>query len=127
MKVELEAGSRPPLRVRAPAPAAEPSWQGSSVAEWQVHAGAAAQWELKVVTTGLRPATCGKRRALQCPHVMTEYYHGWRHRTAIPGYHRDRGDRRGEPREPFVRARTSRSCPPAPRSSLSPATPLDLN
>src|SRR5438128_1483295 len=60
------------------APAGEPSWQGNSVAEWEVAGGARGApraGNLKVVTTNLKP---GYIRRNGAPHsknaVVTEYY-----------------------------------------------------
>jgi hypothetical protein len=93
MKLETDAGTQTRLFHFAPAqPAAgEPTWQGSSVAEWQVARGRGREAQsqpatrtgtLKVVTRGMRP---GYLRKNGVPYsekaVVTEYFN----RVSGPG------------------------------------------
>src|SRR3954462_7263911 len=50
LKVETDTGTQTRMLAFRPAPAAPPSWQGSSAASWQV-----AARTLKVITTNLKP------------------------------------------------------------------------
>jgi len=81
MKVETDAGTQTRLfRFGAAAAGApsEPSWQGTSVAEWEMAAGArgaARAGNLKVVTTNLKPGYLRKNGAPYSKNtVVTEYY-----------------------------------------------------
>lgn len=77
LNMELEAGTQTRVfRFGAPAAAAEPSWQGQSVAEWLPTLNPPRSGELKVTTTRLR---AGYLRKNGVPYgantTMTEYYH----------------------------------------------------
>jgi len=79
LQVDTDAGTQTRLlNFGAGAPAAQPSWQGYSVAQWEyapAARGAARLGNLKVVTTNLRAGYVRKNGA---PHsdkaVVTEYY-----------------------------------------------------
>src|SRR5436190_18663861 len=82
LKIETDAGTQTRMfrfgAAATAAPAGEPSWQGNSVAEWEVAGGARGApraGNLKVVTTNLKP---GYIRRNGAPHsknaVVTEYY-----------------------------------------------------
>jgi hypothetical protein len=78
MKLEFEAGNQVRLFHFGAAPsAAESSWQGQSVAEWQYALNPPRTGELKVLTSRLRP---GYLRKTGVPYgakvTMTEYYLG---------------------------------------------------
>jgi hypothetical protein len=85
LKIETDAGTQT-RRLRfgpAPAPTAEPSWQGSSVASWQMPGGGRRgaapppgprSGTLKVVTTNLRPGYIRKNGVPYSGNtVLTEY------------------------------------------------------
>lgn len=77
MKMELEAGNQTRLFHFGPPPAAaEATWQGQSVAEWQYTRQPPRTGELKVATSRLRP---GYLRRNGVPYsantTMTEFYH----------------------------------------------------
>lgn len=81
LRMDTDAGTQTRLfRFGAAAPAAEPSWQGQSVATWQYAAGgggrgSARQGNLKVVTTNLRAGYVRKNGAPYSNRtVVTEYY-----------------------------------------------------
>ena len=89
LRIDTDAGTQTRMfRFGAPAPAnTEPSWQGYSVAEWEMAPGArggargsgaaapARQGNLKVVTTQLRPGYVRKNGAPYSNRtVVTEYY-----------------------------------------------------
>jgi hypothetical protein len=83
LRVDTEAGTQTRLfRFGTPAPAApaaQPSWQGRSVAQWQISGGRRgappAGGSLKVVTTGLRPGYLRKNGVpYSASAVVTEYY-----------------------------------------------------
>ena len=64
LKLEYEAGNQTRLfHFRAAPPAASPSWQGVSVAEWKYTAVPPRSGELKVVTNRLRPGISAGRTA----------------------------------------------------------------
>lgn len=71
LKVETDAGTQTRLlQFGAPATAGEPSWQGHSVAQWNV-----AGRSLKVMTTNLRPGYIRKNGAPYSAKTMvTEYW-----------------------------------------------------
>jgi hypothetical protein len=71
MKVETDAGTQTRVLQFGPAAAAgEPSWQGHSVAQWNI-----AGRSLKVVTTNLRPGYIRKNGApYSAKTVLTEYW-----------------------------------------------------
>jgi len=78
LKVETTAGTQTRLFHFTAPPASEPSWQGSSTANWEIAqtaAGAPRRGNLKVVTTNLKP---GYVRKNGVPYgagtVLTEYY-----------------------------------------------------
>ena len=79
LQIDTDAGTQTRLlHFGAAAPAAQPSWQGTSVAQWEfapAARGAARLGNLKVVTTNLRAGYVRKNGA---PHsdkaVVTEYY-----------------------------------------------------
>ena len=76
LRIDTDAGTQTRLlRFSAPA-AAEPTWQGQSVAEWEVAPGRGARTgNLKVVTTNLRPGYVRKNGApYSAKAVVTEYY-----------------------------------------------------
>ena len=83
LKVETTAGTQTRIFNFGAAPAAaEPSWQGTSVASWEVAqtaAGAPRRGNLKVVTTNLKP---GYVRKNGVPYgagtVLTEYYDSYK-------------------------------------------------
>jgi hypothetical protein len=70
LKIETDTGTQTRIFAFRPAPAAEPSWQGQSLAQWNVPART-----LKIVTTNLRP---GYVRRNGAPYsgkaVVTEYW-----------------------------------------------------
>jgi hypothetical protein len=78
LRIDTDAGTQTRrLHFGAPPPPAEPSWQGRSVAQWEIAGagrGQARQGSLKVVTTNLRP---GYERRNGAPYsekaVVTEY------------------------------------------------------
>ena len=83
LRVDTEAGTQTRLfRFGAPgpaAPAAPPSWQGRSAAQWQISGGRRgappAGGSLRVVTTGLRPGYLRKNGVPYSANaVVTEYY-----------------------------------------------------
>ena len=83
LKVETEAGTQTRLFVFGAAPAAPgaPSWQGTSVAQWELaggrrgRGGAPQGGSLKVVTTHLRPGYLLKNGVLYGENaVLTEYF-----------------------------------------------------
>jgi hypothetical protein len=80
LRVDTEAGTQTRLfRFGAPPPAAQPSWQGTSVAQWQIASGRRdappSGGSLKVVTTGLRPGYLRKNGVPYSANaVVTEYY-----------------------------------------------------
>jgi hypothetical protein len=80
LKVETDAGTQTRLfRFGAPAtPAGEPSWQGNSVAEWEIAGGARGApraGNLKVVTSNLKPGYVRRNGAPYSKNaVVTEYY-----------------------------------------------------
>jgi hypothetical protein len=84
LKVDTEAGtqSRSYHFGAAPPPDAAPSWQGSSVAQWEIagggrrgRGGAAQGGSLKVVTTHMRPGYLQKNGVpYGASAVMTEYF-----------------------------------------------------
>ena len=76
LRVETDAGTQTRLlHFGAPPAAAEPSWQGQSVAVWEYGARAAKAGDLKVVTTNLRPGYLRKNGApYSAKAVVTEYY-----------------------------------------------------
>jgi hypothetical protein len=78
LKVETEAGTQTRLFHFGAAPAAEPSWQGTSIAQWEIAATGAGKppaGNLKVVTTGLRPGYVRKNGVPYSANtVLTEYY-----------------------------------------------------
>src|SRR5688572_23203506 len=77
MKLEYEAGSQTRFfRFDAAPPAAPPSWQGVSVAEWRYTAVPPRSGELKVVTNRLRPGYLRKNGVPYSANAtVTEYYH----------------------------------------------------
>jgi hypothetical protein len=83
LRVDTEAGTQTRLfRFGAPGPvtpAAPPSWQGRSAAQWQISGGRRgappAGGSLRVVTTGLRPGYLRKNGVPYSANaVVTEYY-----------------------------------------------------
>ena len=77
LRIDTDAGTQTRLlRFSAPAAAGEPTWQGQSVAEWEVAPGRGARTgNLKVVTTNLRPGYVRKNGApYSAKAVVTEYY-----------------------------------------------------
>ena len=77
MKMDFEAGTQTRLlHFRPASPPPTPSWQGHSVAEWQVARNPPRSGELKVVTSRMRP---GYLRTNGVPYsanaTMTEYFH----------------------------------------------------
>jgi hypothetical protein len=77
LKLEFEAGNQTRIfRFSAAPSAAEPSWQGHSVAEWQYTVNPPRSGELKVVTNRLRPGYLRKNGVPYSANTtMTEYYH----------------------------------------------------
>jgi hypothetical protein len=77
MKLEYEAGNQTRLfHFGASRPAASPSWQGVSVAEWKYTAVPPRSGELKVVTNRLRAGYLRKNGVPYSANTaMTEYYH----------------------------------------------------
>jgi hypothetical protein len=77
MKMELEAGGQTRLfHFRPGQPAAEPSWQGYSAADWQYTRQPPRSGELRVITTRLRPGYLRKNGVpLSANTTVTEYYH----------------------------------------------------
>ena len=79
LKIETDAGTQTRLfRFGSAAPAGEPSWQGSSAAEWQSAGGprgGARAGNLKVVTTNLRAGYIRKNGAPYSDRTkVTEYF-----------------------------------------------------
>ncbi len=80
LKIETDAGMQTRLFHfgAAAAPAGDPSWQGNSVAEWELAAGARGaprSGNLKVVTTNLKPGYIRRNGAPYSKNaVITEYY-----------------------------------------------------
>ena len=80
LRIDTDAGTQTRLLKFGPASGAtaEPSWQGTSVAQWEYAAGgrgAARTGNLKVVTTNLRPGYVRKNGApYSAKAVVTEYY-----------------------------------------------------
>ena len=78
LKIEADAGTQTRLfYFGGPPPAGEPSWQGQSIATWELGAGRAATrtGDMKVVTTNLRPGYLRKNGApYSAKAVVTEYY-----------------------------------------------------
>jgi hypothetical protein len=80
LRVDTEAGTQTRLfRFGAPPPAAQPSWQGTSVAQWQIAGGRRGApptgGSLRVVTTGLRPGYIRKNGVPYSANTtVTEYY-----------------------------------------------------
>jgi hypothetical protein len=77
LKLEYEAGDQTRLfRFGAAPPAAAPSWQGVSAAEWKYTAVPPRSGELKVVTNRLRAGYLRKNGVPYSANTtMTEYYH----------------------------------------------------
>ena len=70
LKVEIDTGTQTRLLSFTTVPAAEPSWQGQSLAQWNVPANT-----LKVVTTNLKPGYVRKNGApYSNKAVITEYW-----------------------------------------------------
>lgn len=78
LKVETTAGTQTRLFNFGTPAASEPSWQGSSVANWEIAqtaAGAPKRGNLKVVTTNLKPGYVRKNGVpYSAATVLTEYY-----------------------------------------------------
>jgi hypothetical protein len=82
IKVETEAGTQTRAFAFGSAPAAEPSWQGVSVANWQVAGGGGRRGggpprggSLRVVTTNLRPGYLRRNGVPYSANArVTEYY-----------------------------------------------------
>jgi hypothetical protein len=79
LRLDVDAGTQARLFVFGAAPAAaEPSWQGQSIAEWQyapAARGAARTGNLKVVTTNLRAGYVRRNGApYSAKTTVTEYY-----------------------------------------------------
>jgi hypothetical protein len=80
LRVDTEAGTQTRLfRFGGAAPAAEPSWQGRSAAQWQIAGGRRGApptgGSLRVVTTGLRPGYLRKNGVPYSANTtVTEYY-----------------------------------------------------
>lgn len=80
LKIETEAGTQTRLIHfdGAPAPVADPSWQGYSTGEWEIAVtgrGAARAGSLKVSTAGLRPGYLRKNGVPYSANAqVTEYY-----------------------------------------------------
>jgi hypothetical protein len=80
LRIDTDAGTQTRLFRfgAAGAPAGEPTWQGHSVAEWEVAAGARGQpraGNLKVVTTNLKPGYVRRNGAPYSNRtVVTEYF-----------------------------------------------------
>jgi hypothetical protein len=79
LKIETDAGTQTRLLRfgAAAAPAAEPTWQGQSTAEWQMGPGrgAARGGNMKVVTTNLKPGYVRKNGApYSARTTVTEYF-----------------------------------------------------
>jgi hypothetical protein len=80
LRVDTEAGTQTRLfRFAGAAPAAEPSWQGRSSAQWQIAGGRRGApptgGSLRVVTTGLRPGYLRKNGVPYSANAtVTEYY-----------------------------------------------------
>jgi hypothetical protein len=76
LKMELEAGNQTRLFRFTPAAAAEATWQGQSVAQWQYTVNPPRSGELKVVTSHLRAGYLRKNGVPYSANTtMTEYYH----------------------------------------------------
>ena len=104
LRVDTEAGTQTRLfRFGAPgpaAPAAPPSWQGRSAAQWQISGGRRgappAGGSLRVVTTGLRPGYLRKNGVPYSANaVVTEYLQP--HERAQRRHLARGDDRRGRP------------------------------
>jgi hypothetical protein len=81
LRLDIDAGTQTrQFRFGASTPAAEPTWQGHSVAQWEFASGARGAGQprlghLKVVTTNLRPGYVRKNGAPYSKNaVVTEYY-----------------------------------------------------
>jgi hypothetical protein len=80
LRIDTDAGTQTRLLRFGPSVAsapAEPTWQGSSVAEWEYAAGRGAQrtGNLKVVTSNLRPGYVRKNGApYSAKAIVTEYF-----------------------------------------------------
>ena len=85
LKVEIEAGTQTRLfQFAAPAQSAQPSWQGTSVANWQLAGGGGGRrgggppprgGSLRVVTTNLRPGYLRKNGVPYSANArLTEYF-----------------------------------------------------
>jgi hypothetical protein len=76
MKMEFEAGTQTRIFHFKPTPVSEPSWQGSSRAEWQYTVNPPRTGELKVETDHLRAGYLRKNGVPYSANAtMTEYYH----------------------------------------------------
>ena len=76
LRLELEAGTQTRLFHFEPPPAANPSWQGVSRAEWRYTRVPPRSGELKVATSRLRPGYLRKNGVPYSANTtMTEYYH----------------------------------------------------
>ena len=99
LRIDTDAGTQTRLlRFSAPAAAGEPTWQGQSVAEWEVAPGRGARTgNLKVVTTNLRPGYVRKNGApYSAKAVVTEYLRSQHHaerRSVDDGDDQGRGPR----------------------------------
>ena len=70
LKVETDTGTQTRLLSFRPSPAAEPSWQGSSVASWNIPGRS-----LKVITTNLKPGSVRRNGAPYSNRaIITEYW-----------------------------------------------------
>ena len=82
LRVDTEAGTQTRTFVFGSAPAAEPSWQGTSVANWQVAGGGGRRGggpprggSLRVITTNLRPGYLRKNGVPYSANArVTEYF-----------------------------------------------------
>jgi hypothetical protein len=78
LKIETDSGTQTRLfHFGAPPAPAEPSWQGLSIAQWELAAGRGAgrNGNLKVITTNLRPGYVRKNGAPYSDKtIVTEYY-----------------------------------------------------
>jgi len=78
LKIETDSGTQTRLfHFGAAPPPAEPSWQGLSIAQWELAAGRGAgrNGNLKVITTNLRPGYVRKNGAPYSDKtIVTEYY-----------------------------------------------------
>ena len=76
LKMDMEAGNQTRLFHFNATPAAEPSWQWSSTAQWQYTVNPPRSGELKVVTNRLRAGYLRKNGVPYGANTsMTEYYH----------------------------------------------------